>query len=120
MDLTSQVALNNGLAFLAWATGIIILIAGGFLIKLLFDVSKLAKNLNQTTDIVNTELKPTIKELQNTLHSVNEIVKNTDQGVDNIKNALGKTLDKTKNISDSIFSGMIKGFTTVMRLFKKI
>lgn len=119
MDLLSQVALNQGLTFLAWVSAIVILIVGGFLVKLLYDMSVLAKNLNETTDIVNSELKPTIQELKDTLHSVNEIVKSTDQGVDNIKNAVGKTIDKTKNLSDSIISGIIKGFTTVLSLFRK-
>lgn len=119
MDLLSQAALNQGLTFLAWVSAIVILVVGGFLVKLLIDLSKLANNLNDTTDIVNEELKPTIKELKDTLHAVNEIVKNTDQGVDSLKSALGKTLDKTKNISDSIIGGVIKGFTTVLGLFKK-
>ena len=59
----SQIALNHGLTFLAWATGVIVVIIGGFLVKLLIDLSALAKNLNETSNIVNTELKPTLKEL---------------------------------------------------------
>lgn len=119
MDLLSQAALNQGLTFLAWVSGIVILVVGGFLVKLLIDLSKLARNLNDTTDIVNEELKPTIKELKDTLKAVNDIVKNTDQGVDSLKSALGKTIDTTKNISDSIIGGVVKGFTTVLSLFKK-
>lgn len=37
MDLTSQIALNQGLTFLAWATGIVIIIVGAFLVKLIYD-----------------------------------------------------------------------------------
>ena len=40
----SQIALNQGLTFLAWVTGIVILAVGGFLIKLLIDLSALSKN----------------------------------------------------------------------------
>lgn len=34
MDM-SQIALNQGLTFLAWATGIVVIIVAGFLVKLL-------------------------------------------------------------------------------------
>lgn len=119
MEILSQIALNQGLTFLAWVSAIVIIVVGGFLVKLLYDLSILTKNLNETTEIVNDELKPTIEELKETLHSVNAIVKNTDEGVDSIKNAVGKTINRTKNISDSIISGIIKGFTTVLSLFNK-
>lgn len=119
MDFTSQIALNQGLTFLAWATGIVIIVIGGFLAKLLYDLIKLSKNLNETTTIINTELKPTIKELSDTLHSINSIVKNTDQGFDNVKNAVERVLGKTKIVSESIIGGMIKGFTTVYKMITK-
>lgn len=120
MEILSQIALNQGLTFLAWVTAIVVLVVGAFLVKLLYDLSTLTKNINETTMIVNEELKPTVEEFKQTLHSVNAIVKSTDQSVDNIKSAIGRTLDKTKNISDSIISGIIKGFTTVLKLFKKL
>ncbi len=118
MDI-SQISLNNGLTFLAWSSGIIILIVGGFLVKLLIDLSALAKNVNATSDLLNSELKPTLKELNETLASINAIVKSTDQGVDNFKTAIEKTFGKTKILTESIFSGIIKGFTTVFTLLKK-
>ena len=86
----SQIALNHGLTFLTWATGIVIIVVAGFLVKLLIDLSALAKNLNETSIIVNTELKPTLKELNQTLNSINEIVKSTDKGVGDFKYAVGK------------------------------
>ncbi len=115
----SQIALNQGLTFLTWATGIVIIVVAGFLVKLLIDLSVLAKNLNQTSIIVNTELKPTLKELNETLSSINEIVKNTDKGVGDFKTAVGKVIDKTKIISGTLFGGLIKGFTTAYNLLKK-
>ena len=119
MDLTSQIALNQGLTFLAWATGIVIIVVGGFLVKLIYDLTKLSKNVNETAILLNTELKPTLQELNDTLHSINAIVKNTDQGVDSFKNAVEKTLGKTKVMSESIIGGIIKGFTTVFKMFTK-
>ena len=115
----SQIALNQGLTFLAWVTGIVILVVGGFLIKLLIDLSALSKNLNETSILVNTELKPTLKELNETLHAVNSLVKSTDKNVDNFKTAVEKTFGKTKILSESIFGGLIKGFTTIFNLFAK-
>ena len=120
MDIIlSQIALNQGLAFLAWATGIVVIVVGVYLVRLLIDLRELAKNVNETSIILNTELKPTLKEINETLHSVNSIVKNTDKGVDNFKNAVEKTFGKTKVISESLFSGLLKGFTTVLGLFTK-
>ncbi len=115
----SQIALNQGLTFLTWATGIILIVVAGFLVKLLIDLSTLAKNLNETSIIVNTELKPTLKELNTTLSSINEIVKNTDKGVGDFKSAVGKIIDKTKAVSGSLIGGLFNGFVTAYKLFKK-
>ncbi len=115
----SQIALNQGLTFLAWATGIVVIVVAGFLIKLLIDLSALAKNLNQTSILLNDELKPTLKELNSTLGSINAIVKSTDKNVDNFKTAVERTFGKTKLLSESIFGGIIKGFTTVYSMFAK-
>ena len=115
----SQIALNNGLTFLAWATGIIVLVVGGFLVKLLIDLSTLTKNLNETSIIVNTELKPTLNSVNETLTSINEIIKNTDKGVGDFKSAIGKFVDKTKMVSGSLFGGLLNGFATAYKLFRK-
>lgn len=115
----SQIALNQGLTFLAWVTGIVILVVGGFLIKLLIDLSALSKNLNETSILINTELKPTLQEINETLHAVNTLVKSTDRNVDSFKSAVEKTFGKTKMISESIVGGIVKGFVTVMGLFTR-
>lgn len=115
----SQIALNQGLTFLAWATGVVFIVVAGFLVKLLIDLSALAKNLKETSNIVNTELKPTLKELNQILSSINEIVKNTDKGVGDFKSAVGNFIDKTKIVSGTLFGGLIKGFTTAYKMFRK-
>lgn len=115
----SQAILNHGLTFLAVATGIIVLVIGWFLAKLLKDLSVLAKSLNETSNLLNTELKPTLKELNETLHSVNSLVQSTDAGVGNVKDGIAAALTKTKIFSESIFGGFIKGFMTVYTLFRK-
>ena len=48
--------LYNGLTFLSYATGVIVILVGVMLAKVLFDLSKLTKNIDETTTIVKTEL----------------------------------------------------------------
>lgn len=115
----SQIALNQGLTFLVWATGVVLIVVAGFLVKLLIDLSALAKNLNQTSIIVNEELKPTLNELNQTLSSINEIVKNTDKGVGDFKSAISGFVDKTKLVSGTLLGGLFKGFSTAYNMFKK-
>ena len=110
----SQIALNQGLTFLVWATGVVLIVVAGFLVKLLIDLSALAKNLNQTSII-----KPTLNELNQTLSSINEIVKNTDKGVGDFKSAISGFVDKTKLVSGTLLGGLFKGFSTAYNMFKK-
>lgn len=115
----SQIALNQGLTFLAWASGIVIVVVAGFLVKLLIDLSDLAKSLNSTSNMLNNELRPTLKELNETLGAINSVVKSTDKGVDNFKSAVEKTFGKTKMLSETLFGGLVKGFVTVLGMFSK-
>jgi predicted PurR-regulated permease PerM len=118
MDL-SQIALNQGLTFLAWGTLIVLIVIAVFLVKLLMDLSTLIKNVNETSLMLNTELKPTLDELQETLKSVNSIIRNTDNSMVNLKGAVENTLGRTKAFTGSLFSGLINGFGTMWRLFSK-
>lgn len=115
----SQIALNHGLTFLVWITGILAIVIAVFVIKLLLDCSELVKNLNKTSVMLNTELKPTIDELHETLQSVNSIIKNTDNNMGSIKVAFENTFGKTKALTGSLFSGIVKGFGTMWRMFAK-
>ena len=120
MDIeVSQALLNNGLTFLAIATGIIVLIVGGFLTKLIIDLSKLAQNANDTTTILNTELKPTLNELNQAIKSFNEIVQNTGEGMGNVKLGLENVISRTKLLSGSLFGGFLKGFMAVYSFLSK-
>ena len=115
----SQALLNNGLTFLAISTGIIVLIVGGFVVKFLFDLSKLVQNVNVTTELLNTELKPTLKELNQALESVNKIVQNTGEGMGNVKLGLENVLNRTKILSGNVIAGFLRGFGAVYSLFGK-
>lgn len=123
---TSQILLNNGLAFLAVATGIMLVVVGGFLIKLLVDLSSLARNVDETTSVVRNELRPTLREVNESLHTLNEFMKSTDKGIDKMRfameDAYGKsaaTFTKLKFFSNSLIKGLYNGFSTVMKMFQK-
>lgn len=123
---TSQIALNQGLTFLAVATGVIVLIVGGFLVKLLFDLSNLTKNIDETTTIVKTEIEPTLEELKKALQSINSIAQNADKQVDTLskffENMLGAgsvALLKAKKVSGGLIKGLFKGLVTVFKMFMK-
>ena len=123
---TSQIVLNHGLTFLAIATGIIFVLIGGFLIKLLVDLSKLTKNIDETTTIIKAEVEPTLKELSKALQSINSIAESADKQVD----SLGKIIEsimgagtlaftRAKTLSGGIVKSFTKGLVTVIKLFIK-
>jgi len=123
---TSQFFLNQGLTFLAYATGVIIIVVSGFLIKLLFDLSKLTRNVDETTTIVKTEIEPTLKELNKALQSINSIAQNADEKVDslakNFETLLGAgalAFTKAKSFSGGVIKGVVKGLISVTKMFLK-
>lgn len=123
---TSQIVLNHGLTFLAVATGIILLVIGGFLIKLLIDLSKLTKNINETTEIVKSEIEPTFEELNKALKSVSSIAQNADKQVDSLSKLLENILGagsiaftRAKKLSGGIVKNVVKGFVELVKLFFK-
>ena len=123
---TSQIVLNNGLTFLAVATGITVLVVGGFLVKLLFDMSKLAKNLSDTTVVIKDELKPALSELNSTLKSINSITKNANSKVDSFSKMLEEVFGvgsimfkRAKSLSGGLVKGFTKGLVSVLKMFLK-
>jgi len=123
---TSQIVLNQGLTFLAIATGIILVVVGGFLVKLLIDLSKLTKNVNETTTIVKSELEPTLHELNVALKSINSIAQNADKQVDSLskvfENLLGASagvFNRARDLSGGLVKGLVKGLVTVIKMFMK-
>ena len=62
--------LYQSLTFLAYATGVIVILVGAMLIKVLFDLSKLANNVDETATIIKTELVPTLKNINKSVEIV--------------------------------------------------
>lgn len=123
---TSHIALNHGLTFLAISTGIILIIVGGFLTKLIIDISKLTKNLDETATIVKSEIEPTLQEFNNALKSINSIAQNADKQVDSLsklfETILGAStlaLTKAKKLSGGLVKGITQGIVSVIKMFIK-
>jgi len=122
----SQIVLNHGLTFLAVATGIILVVICGFLVKLLLDLSKLTKNVDETTTIVKSELTPTFEEFNKALKSLSSIAQNADKQVDSLSNLLENIMgagalafSKARKLSGGIVKNVVKGLVTVVKMFLK-
>lgn len=122
----SQIELYQGLTFLAWATGAVIIVVAGFLAKLLFDLSKLTRNLDETTTVIKAEVEPALVELNEALKTLNSIAKNADKQVDILKKSFDGMLSitslaflKAKNLSGGLVKGLSKGFFTIVKMFLK-
>lgn len=121
-----ETSLNHGLTFLAYASGLVLVIVAGFLVKLLIDLSKLTKNIDETTTIVKSEIEPTLKELNNALQSINSIAQNANKQVGSlaklVEDVLGAgsvAFSKAKVLSGGIIKGLVKCLTLIFKLFLK-
>lgn len=123
---TSQTILYHGLTFLAVATGIILTLVGIFLVRLLIDLSKLTKNLDETTTIVKAEIKPTLDEFNCALKSIHSIAQTADKQVDSLAKILESALGvsalaytRAKKLSGGLVKGFVQGLITMIKLFVK-
>ena len=123
---TSQIVLNQGLTFLAIATGTMLIIVSGFLIKLLIDLSSLTKNVDETTVIVKSEIGPSLQELNKALQSINSIAQNADKQVNSLAKMLESVLGastlafyKAKTLSGGFVKGLTKGVVSIIKMFLK-
>ena len=72
--------------------------------------------------MINNELEPTLKELKETLGSVNTITKNANAQLDKVKGAFDKVMGVPFKIGQSmrgLFSGLKEGMTAGIKLFRK-
>lgn len=115
--------LYQSLTFLAYATGAIIILVGVMLFKVLFNLSKLTKNLNETTEIVKTELEPTLKNVNKSVEIVSGIIIKADAGVNKVKefvaNSPLKILTKLSTVGGSVVKGFFSGLFAAFKCGKK-
>ena len=102
--------LYQGLTFLAYSTGIIVIIVGVMLAKLFFDMSKLTRNIDETATIVKTELEPTLKNINKSVEIVSGIIIKTDESIKKVKEFVSKTPLKLLGTLSSLTGKATKGF----------
>ena len=115
--------LYQGLTFLAYATGIIVILVGIMLIKVLFELSKLTNNINDTTNIVKEELVPTLKNVNKSVEIVSGIIIKADAGVNRIKDFISnsplKILGKLSTVTGTVAKGFFGGLCAGLKTFSK-
>ena len=108
--------LYQSLTFLAYATGIIVILVGAMAVKVLFDLSKLAVNINETTNIIKEELLPTLKNVNKTVEIVSGIIIKTDAGINKVKDFISKS---PLGFITKVSSGFWSGLCTAFKIFSK-
>ena len=115
--------LYQSLTFLAYSTGVIVILVGAMLIKVLFDLSKLAKNVDETATIVKTELVPTLKNINKSVEIVSGIIIKADESVNKvkemIKNSPLRILTKVSAGTDGGVKCFIGGIFSSFKFFAK-
>ncbi len=115
--------LYQGLTFLAYATGIIVILVGAMLVKVLFDLSKLTRNIDETTTIVKTELEPTLKNVNKSVEIISGLIIKTDESINKIKDFMSKTplkfLGKLTTLTGKATKGFFSGLCMAFKMFSK-
>jgi len=115
--------LYNGLTFLAYSTGIIVILVGVMLVKVLFDLSKLTRNIDETTTIVKTELEPTLKNINKSVEIVSGIIIKTDEGFKKVKSFISKTplklVGQFSKLTGKAAKGFFGGLCSAFKMFSK-
>jgi len=89
--------LTQGLTFLVWTSGIFLIVVGIFVVKLLFDLSGLTVSLKKSADIVQTELEPIMKNVNESTTTINNIVQDTNKRFAKITGVYDKVADAVAN-----------------------
>ncbi len=115
--------LYTSLTFLAYSTGVIVILVGAMLIKVLFDLSKLAQNVDETATIIKTELVPTLKNINKSVEIVSGIIIKADEGVNRvkemIKNSPLRILTKLSAVTGTVTKGFASGLCSAFKFFAK-
>ena len=115
--------LYNGLTFLAYSTGIIVILVGIMLVKVLYDISHLTRNIDETTTIVKTELEPTLKNINKSVEIVSGIIIKTDEGFKKAKEFISKTplklVGQLSKLTGKATKGFFGGLCSAFKMFAK-
>ena len=115
--------LYQGLTFLAYATGVMLILIGIMLVKVLIDLSKLMSNVNDTANLVKEELVPTLKNVNKSVEIVSGIIIKADEGVSKVKNFIAnsplKILAKLSTVGGTVAKGFLGGLCAGLKTFGK-
>ena len=91
--------------------------------KVLFDISNLTKNINETTNIVKAELEPTLKNINKSVEIVSGIIIKTDEGMQKVKDFLSKTplklIGQLSKLTGRATRGFLGGLCSAFKVFAK-
>ena len=108
---------------MAYATGIMVILVGVMLTKVLFDLSKLTRNVDETTTIVKTELEPTLKNVNKSVEIVSSVIIKADEGVKKVKEFVSNTplklIGKITKITGAATKTFWSGLCTAFKMFSK-
>lgn len=111
-----ETQLAQGLTFLAWSSAGFLIIVGIFIVKVLFDASKLLKSLDKNVTIIQSELEPIVKNISETTGTINDMVQSTGKKVSKLTNLYDKatdvvvaTVSKASAISGTVLKYALKG-----------
>ncbi|MBQ2871058.1 DUF948 domain-containing protein [bacterium] len=114
--------LEQGLIILVFTAIVVLIVLAVFIVRVLINASILAENINKTTDMLNNELEPTIKELNQVLSHVNKFADSADTQMTNAHKLISKVMGVTGIAMSGLksFSGsFLKGFISAAKLFIK-
>lgn len=114
--MESQLYLS--LTILAYITGFIVILVGIMLVIVLFNLAKLTKNINDTTDIVKAELVPTLKNVNQTVEILSGIVIKTDASINKVKDFIKNSpLNIVTKLTNGVARGFWGGLCTAFKIF---
>lgn len=114
--------IDVSLIILIYSSVVVMLVIAGFLVKLLFDLSNLARTVQGATELIQNELEPTLKELQEAAVSVKSIANTADEKFTSLKNTFFGAIEKTTCVTKklkSVLSGVARGIGVGIKLFRK-
>ncbi len=107
--------LTHGLVFLTWTSAVMIILIGIFVIKVLFDLSRLTKTINSTAEIVKQELEPTLKNVNETVEIVSARVKEANDAVTKVETKVKEVAKQSGKILTTVGGGIFAASKLALR-----
>ena len=114
--------MDNNLIVLIWVSILAIAVVAVFLVKLLYDLSDLTRSMRKGSEMIQDELEPTLKELNEAATSLNKVTRIAKDHAEGIQKTIQSITNATSSIGSKIqgmFGGLISGLQAGLKLFKK-